>query len=716
MDMHIDSHGASVAQAGPAQPTTGSPPSRASAQVRPQDVFRILQRNVLPITACALVGAVAAYAYTSTLEKSYTAYGAIAVEGERVAIPELQGALRTDASPDPMPYVRTEVQALGAHSLIVRLTNELHLDRDPQFNAELRPPSLLERVKNAAKALIPHGKNAMPLTTSDAVVNAASHALAISQDNRSLVIGVTFTAHDPRLAAAAVNRLISDYIAERMARRNNADHGANTEITHRIDQERTEISGLEKQMRDLRAQSGVIALRAGSVGQQQLEDLATEASKASLERSQIAANLARAQAAAATGSADELASVIDSPTISRLREQESQASGQAANLAARFGPSYPALRSAQADLAAVRGQLGSEANRIVASLTSQLGAAQAHEADVQAQLQTARRASAQAQDVQARLEQMQQDIGTRRALYGSLLQSAQQTVSQPQAEGLPGVRVLSDADVPGLPSAPNMKLAAGLGGIAGALLAGLLAFTRSATSQRFQSAAEIEAATGAVILTQLRGAGGLARWDRLADQVNAVGSAESAAMRQAHAMLRTGGRGGAARVVAFVGAANARLIAATAAAFARVAAHNGQSVLVLDTSFSNAGLARSLDLQPGLLADALLGAQDWRDCTMPDSASPAHVLLGRPNPAISVEKLRIGLENILAEARADYDLIVLCAAPADDTHEAPLVRTADATIMVINAAQARPTDTSALSARLATVSRARLNAIVVGLA
>ena len=114
----------------------------------------------------------------------------------------------------------------------------------------------------------------------------------------------------------------------------------------------------------------MVALRAGSIGQQQAEQLTIEEARISVERSQIEANLARASAAAASGNADELASVLDSATISRLRDQEAEASGRVADLSAQFGPGYPDLQSAQAHLGAVRSQLSGEARRIVASLST----------------------------------------------------------------------------------------------------------------------------------------------------------------------------------------------------------------------------------------------------------------------------------------------------------------------------------------------------------
>ena len=180
------------------------------------------------------------------------------------------------------------------------------------------------------------------------------------QDNRSLVIGLSFTCEDPDLAAKFVNTLTGAYIKARAEHRDAADRGANGAINQRIADVKAGLDKIEQQMQDLRSRGDIVALRAGSVGQQQVEELATAAAKASVDRSALEANWNRANSLARSGSSDALAGVLDSPTVSRLRDQESLASSKLAELSSKYGSGYPAVRSAAADLASVRGQLGGE--------------------------------------------------------------------------------------------------------------------------------------------------------------------------------------------------------------------------------------------------------------------------------------------------------------------------------------------------------------------
>ena len=662
---------------------TRTPALQPSAILDPAYLLSVLRRRAALIVFGVLVGAAGAYVLTSRLPKSYTASGSIAVAEDRMAIPELEGALRADNQPDPMPEVHTEMQALSSRQLVQEVVNQLHLDQDPEFNAALRPPGIFASLKDKLKSLLPHGNAVAPNGgADDALLGAVDRALVISQDNRSLVIGIAFTARDPAMAARFVNTLVTDYIQTRSDRRSTANQGASAVMAQRIDQVRKDIEGIELKMRNLRTSSESVGLRAGSLGQQQVEDLATAAATATQQRGEIEAQWERASALASSGSSDALASVLGSATISRLREQESQAASKVADLSMRYGSSWPPLRSAEADLAATRHQISQESSRIVNSLATQLRVARAHESDLQAQLAHARHEGVASENVQAELTQLQQDATTRRDLYRTLLERAEQTVAEPQHDQTPDVRVLSKAVIPGLPSAPNVKSATGLGGVGGGLLACALAlaFTRRGS---VLDAARLSTIEGVVLVGTLKGNGQLSGTSRngIAARVAADRSCvEADVLRTVRARLGQIARR-SARKVAFVGASATSSAATTAAAFARVAALDGQRVLLVDAGASTTDLTRALGGRSSKEANVLSGDADWRDAVVADSVAGLDLLLGGAHQATSTQA--VGLENLLVEAQDDYDIIILVGPQARQSDAAALVRSADVTVLVV---------------------------------
>jgi hypothetical protein len=369
-----------------------------------------------------------------------------------------------------------------------------------------------------------------------------------------------------------------------------------------------------------------------------------------------------------------------------------------AELSSRYGGNYPGVRSAAAELASVHRQLSDEAARIVASLGDELRVARAQETDVLKQLDQARHAGVQSENARAQLEQLQQEATTRRNLYQTLLEREQQTVGEPAASETPDVRILSPAVPPSSPSGPNMKIAGLMGGAGGALLGCLLALTRIGSVRGFENAEEVTSATGLVVLGMFPRL--LVRRDRGVLAVrpcntDVVGD-DTEAMRIVRGRLRYAGRTGVPRCALFLASASgaASFAAPIAAAFARVAAADGERVLLIEGNVQAPSLHMQLGLNAGsqkvLQEDgaglpAVLAGSDWRDAVTADSQLGLDLLLASGHTDDAHAQLSgPQFQNLLVEARADYDLIVLHGSPASSLEALALVQRADAAILVID--------------------------------
>ena len=656
---------------------------RPSGAVSLSQIVRTVRRHLWLIAATTLVAASGAYLYSRTVPRTYTAYSSIALDGDRMAIPQLQGAIQSDNMPDPLPLVRTEVQALSSRQLVQGVIDKLHLDQDAEFNPALRPVSLSDRAKDFLRSLLPQGPDtgATP-GPSEAVLSSVTHALSIFQDNRSLVIAIAFTAQDPRMASSVVNTLIGDYLNQRSSRRNHANEGADTALMARIGQVKGRLDGLQKQMDDLRSRGDIVALRAGSVGQQQVEELATAAAAASVQRTQLEADWNRDVALSKRGSSDALAVVLNSPTVSRLRDQESAASSKVADLSSRYGSAYPGVRSAVADLTAVKSQLSGEVARIMTSLGSQLSAARDKETDLKAQLTAARQTGVAAENANAQLSELSKEAETQRTLYQTLLQSEQQTVAQPAGSQLPDIRVLSAAVPPGSPSGPNTKLMVGMGGLGGLVIGAALAMLRLRAVDGFDSAPDVTWATGLGVLSEL---------DRRAVRrmatrilVNPAGK-ELQLLRALRERVRYASRKGAPRTVMFTSTRQGLDAAEIATAFARAAAAGGEQVLLIEADLDAPSVARILELRSNGLSSALVSSTDWRDATIVDPLSPLDVLVADRALTGSAALLSgVAMQNLLVEAREHYNLVVLSGAPAISAQAEAMAVRVDLTILVLD--------------------------------
>ena len=665
-------------------PAAAMPAERPSGALGLPQLTRALRRSLPFIAALACAGAVGGYLYARTLPRTYTAYGSIALDVDRMAIPQLQGALRSDNMPDPLPVVRTEVQALSTRQLVQGVIDKLHLDQIEEFNPALQPATTLDRAKDYVRSLLPQGPdNAAAPGPNELVLSTVTHDLSLFQDNRSLVISIAFTARDPRLAATIVNTLVTDYLAQRSDRRDLANNGADKALVARIAEVKGDLDRIEAQSSALRSRGDIVALRAGSVGQQQVEELATAAAAASVQRTQLEADWTRALALSKSGSIDALAGVISSPTISRLRDQESQTSSRLANLSARYGRDYPGVRSVAADLSAIRSQLATESSRIVTSLGAQLNAARDKEASLTQQLNAARLSGVAAENARAQLDQLSKEADTRRTLYQTLLQSEQQTAAQPAGSAQPDIRVLSAAVPPGFPSGPNTKLMIGMGGLGGMMLGCCLGLLRLRGWDKLNGAPDLASTIGLGILTVFdrrltRGGMGM--------RVLASPAGEEAkALRLLRDRLRHACRKGAPRTVLFTPIRDRDRTNDIVQAFARAAAAAGEQVLLIEADLDEPSVARLLNIRSNGLAAVLVEGADWRNEAVVDPLSSLDVLvIDRPLPGGVSLLTGVAMQNLLVEARTDYQLVVLSGAPAASVQAAAMAPRADLTVLVLD--------------------------------
>ena len=682
-----------------AQPGTQGLEARDAANgIGPGEIVALLRRNLLPLLLCALLfGGIAYIGAKTLLPTLYTASGLVAVDTQSVAIPALEGALKGDMAADPMPVVRSEVEELQSPTLILAVVRDLGLEKDPEFNGTLRPPGLIARLRSRLFPAPASGAPSQNLVDQITVGTVRSR-LNVSNDGQSLIITVNFMSESPERAAAVVNSVIQHYLSEKQAARVQVDQQANATLTQRLNQVRDDVNGLENRIQQTRQRYELVQTRAGSVSQQQLEDLSTALTRASDDRANLEAQYARANALASTGGvAEDTTQVLSSTTISTLRDREAAAERRVADLSQTFGPGYPTLRAAEAQLASARGALTAEAHRVVVALGAQVQVARQRETDLQQQLATAQTKASQMATVQADLQQLEKDADARRALYQTLLVSAEQTDSSKQGPQQVGSHVVSLATPPAFPSAPRPKMAAAFGMIGGFAFASFITLLRRTRSVAFTDPETMAAATGLEVLPSIpRAKGRKAVLPRLVgEQPN---GAEAEAMRALRSRLRGLTSGPVPRSLLFVSGLPGEGSSSLAAAFARNSALDGQRVLLVEGDIATPSLAGLLDMPADAgLINTLLGREHWREAVRRDPASTLDTLLASPPDDDAVDAGRLiesmQLQSLLAEVRDEYNLVVLDApAIADSPAASVLARAVDTVILVVESGRTHRDD------------------------
>ena len=696
--------------------------------ISPIQLLLSLKRSWPLILVCGVLFAAAGYAYTVTsVPKKYTTSATIAVQQPQINIPVLAGAVNSDSTPDPMPIVRSEMQVLTSRALIQQVADALNLQVDPEFNATLRPPTPTEMFKRRISAGLPTflseplvnvgllpdttkpDEPAPPNVVRDSVIGSVLGDLSIINDNRSLIVVVQFTALEPDTASRVINTLLKLYVQDRAQGRATANVDANSELAQRVQATRNDIDALEAKIAATREKYNLVQTRSGTVGQQQLEDLSAAVTRASADRAAAIANYQRASALARTGGpiANDNAAVLGSSTIGALRDREAAAQRQIAQLSTTLGPANPQLKAAEAQLGSARAALAAEAQRVVTSLGATADAAAAREADLKRQLDVAEKSAGGLANVQSELTQLEKDADSRRVIYQTLLQGEAQTASKKVGSDDTGVRVVSTAVPPAYPSSPKPKVAGVLGMMSGCAFGGFIALMRGRRDKGFATPDDFIQSVGIAPLAVLPRAGRRA----LADRVIADPSGEEAeALRALRTKLRFSGRSSAPHSVLFVSSVTAEDSADVAAAFARVAAIDGLRVLLLEGDLQAPSLARRLSTPASNgFIEALQGRQHWQDLVEHDGPTGLDFLLAANAPRGSGQLLEsMQLQNLLAEARDDYNVVVMTGHAVGDGSQTVLVANiVETTVLVVGAKQSRKSDVRSAVRTLSSTTKKR---------
>jgi len=685
-------------------------PTPQATTLSPLQLLGTLRRNWPLIVFFGLLFGGVAYAYTvAVVPKQFTTSGTLSIDMERYAIPALQGALSGASMADPLPVVRSEVQVLTSRALLQETADELNLIADPEFNAALRPRPFMDGLKRRLAGALPLAI-AQPLfdaellpditkpepppskaAVEDGIIGSLLHGLNVNNDNRSTIVVLQFTSISPKTAADVVNSLIKHYMADKSRGRASANTEANSELSQRVADARAEIDTLERRIADTREKYNLVQTRAGTVGQQQLEDLSSALTRASADRAQAVANYQRAAVLARTGTVStDNAAVLGSSTISALREREAAADRHVAQLATTLGAGHPQYRAAQAELSSLRGALAAEAQRVMVSLGAQADAAKAREADLQRQLTLSQKNAGRLATVQSELQQLERDADARRNVLQTLLQGEAQTASKKSGPEQSGVRLVSMAVPPAFPSAPKPKIAGFLGMMSGFAFGGLLSLVWARRDGDLTQPDAMRRAVGLAPLAVVPRAAGRVS---LAERVVADPSGpEAEALRALRMRLRFSGRGSAPRSVLFVSSAAAEGGVDVAAAFARVAAIDGVRVLMLEGNLREPSLAGILGVPPNNgLVETLQGREHWQEQVQRDSRTTLdHLLVAQGHPAANQLLDSMQLQNLVAEARDEYNLVVIDSQPIGNASQTMvLANIVETVILVVGAKRAK---------------------------
>lgn len=654
----------------------------------------VIRRRRLPIilsllTVFALT--VAAYALS---KPTYTATARVAVGRQNS---ELVTTEKTAAPLTDSPSVDTEVQVITSPSLARAVVEQLRLERRPGFGfPEDGQPLSVQAARDRATEVV-------------------RSKLQAKREGVSYAIGISYTAQDPQLTAAIVNAAVDGYVNGRRSERRKVREREIALLGARLGQLRSEVIQAETAVAQYRAATNLPDIQSDTtVSQQLMSNLTTQLAQAN-------ADLAEAQAKSASGGA--ATSSFESGAVKTLRTRQADLSAQREDLAGRYGPRHPSLAAVDRQLTEINQQISQEIGRI------RTGASSESQAEAQAAAQRvasirSSMAAVQGQQLAAnnssvRLNELQRNAESSRALYQSFMDRYRQSVAA-QGTEQSNAYPIALAAVPRSPVWPSIPVFVLLGLLAGLFVAGAVTFILELMERGVRSRADAEELIGAPVLamvpdlstvkgSKFRRGSPVSVGDYLLEHEE---TAFAEAFRSLRTALRVGRKGQKARSVAITSAVPDEGKTTVALCFARSAAKSGARVVLVDCDVRRRATSRGLagGAATGLIP-VLNGSATLEQALLLDDASGAYILpQHETNPGEYHRLASDEMAALIERLTREFDLVVLDTAPVISVAESrALAHLADATMLVV---RWRKTPVEVLKAAVQELERS--NARLVG--
>jgi len=580
---------------------------------------------------------------------------------------------------DADQYYKTQYSILQSRGLAQRVVKRLDLAHHPDFSgsgpAPRDPISLARRARAGisgwVRSLI--SKPAPPPVPPPGAGESAEEAGLVSAflggvivvpEQGTRLVTLYYRHSNPEFAAQAANALAEEYTQQNLDLRLQNTDKMLAWITNELKRQEDQLGKSEGDLTQYRESKNALSLedRQNIVVQRlnTLNDSVTRARTARLSKETAYSQLKGADPH--NDSIDSFPVVGANAGVVDARNKLLAAQAEKASLVSRnFGPEWPAMKTAEAAIAAARRQLVAERTNVIESVKNEYNAALADERNLSGSLEEAKGASMDLDRKSGDYRILQRKADSDRQIYQSLLaqQKELRVVANSRANN---VQVMERAEVPTFPISPNPRRDWITAILAGLTVALGLAFGVEYLDDTVKTPEDVTRRFRLPLL----GLVPAIRGERVAILTGAVPHDFGEAFRSLRTSLVFTSGGERTRIIGVTSTQPLEGKTTTAANLALALALGGSRVLLIDADLRRPGLHHTMGLENKIgLSHLLVGQARVREAVQRTSEPNLVVITaGRtpPNPSelLGSERMTSFLSNL---ATGPFDWVIVDTPP-----------------------------------------------------
>ncbi|MCK7615566.1 GumC family protein [Roseibium sediminicola] len=461
-------------------------------------ILQIVRRRIPLILALAFVFAVLTAGYSLTLTPIFSASSQVLFDPlVRQPFDDPNRPNRTGQSSE---VIDSQISVIHSDTVLRPVARDNNLVDDPFFG-EGRP-GLFSQLKSLFTGNTQ--KDAATLEAQEsATVEALADATVVKRVGQTYVISISAESPSPTQAAVLANAIAESYLSDQKRQASRVSNEAASQIDDRLIDLRERLRQAESDIQKFKADNKLQSSNEGLLlTEQELSGVNSRLIDARSALAQATAKYDEIQRVLSNGvDAEAIGDVVNSSTISSLRQQYAQAARNEAQLLAELLPSHPSAIRARSQLESLRALIRDEVRRIAESTRIDLQVSQEQVAKLEQQLDSTRGLSNVDEAASIKLRELETEAQATRQLYEIALSRAKE-ISQLEQVVLPNARIISPATPPESPIYPKRKIMVILAGMLGLVIGTILAVSGEAlriAKRRLLSEFPVMAAPSAVL-------------------------------------------------------------------------------------------------------------------------------------------------------------------------------------------------------------------------
>ena len=638
-------------------------------------LVQFLRKRAWIVGGAVLLGALIGILVNHFSPRLFTGRASIVVQsGDASSQFRVEQNQSIGADIDTAERLDTEIEILHSQALALETIRTLHLEGNPDFYPfpaghpwDLSSPEVRERLISNFRGTV-----------------------QVSRLGHTDIVQIFATSKNPQLASMIANSLIDRYI-EHSFREN---YAATSKISSWLDDQlgglKAKLQQSQEHILSLQKDIGVYGIdQSHSVVAANLEELNKQYADAQVDRLLKESHLEQIESSspdvidAALGNSD--------PSLVAEKQRLAQLNDQYSSLAQTYGLAYPRLKTLKVQIDQVQRELEREERAQRVRSQKELEASRTNEAKLLAALKQ------QEEDVYGtgqkavEYELARSEYETSRLLYDGLQQRLEEASIM---AGLHStlIRTLDTADIPPLPSSPRTRFNVAVGIGVGFILGLGLALVLEAMDVNLKTMADIERSLQIPLIAAIPAVDadhlvplqfkehsmgpGASSWSKIAE-----------ALRGMRTSILLSSPGAPPKVIMLVSTRPGEGKTSIAALAAITFGLNGSRVLLIDGDLRRPAINLRFRMGKGLgLSSVLSGKAALKDAVVEWPNLPnLHILPSGPVPPLPSELLGSKqMEDLLAQARAQYDFVVLDTPPVLTVTDASVLgRLVDGAILVL---------------------------------